>query len=74
MQELSSTWTASIKSIDISEYTPIEANKSKLHDIGQFEALYGKFATHCDLPSFNNTFSGKCVHCVKSVRFINAIT
>ncbi|KAL4528142.1 hypothetical protein Ndes2526B_g07926 [Nannochloris sp. 'desiccata'] len=58
-QELSSTWTASLKSIDISEYTPIEANKSKLHDIGQFEALYEKFATHCDLPSFSSCFSEK---------------
>ncbi|KAH7617321.1 hypothetical protein NADE_007105 [Nannochloris sp. 'desiccata'] len=66
-QELSSTWTASLKSIDISEYTPIEANKSKLHDIGQFEALYEKFATHCDLPSFSSCFSAIALQVLSGV-------
>ena len=51
--------TASINSINVSEYTPIEANRSKFHDIGQFEALFELFGKHCDLPNTQRYFHGE---------------
>jgi hypothetical protein len=61
VHELSNTLAIKVQSFDISEYTPIEANRSKLHDIGQFEALFERFAEHCNLPSIRPYFRRKCL-------------